>query len=272
MTRDEEVLRRVLHAAADSIEPAPDGLTLIRARVTSPRSASVAWLLGFGSALAGFALLGLRAAAPAWARLTPWLRPVLEPVQAWFADDGARHARRRPLWRRPSVAIAAVVFAAAATGIVASGLPSAISQSSAPGSAARADGPVTGQRTSGLNGSGQPYGSSPSGRHGRRGATATPSPSCSPSGKKSGTTPSPSQAPSQTPSPTPSATPSPTASPSPTPSPSAPTDGTLQGTSPGTTLPGAEISPPAGTQALSGQALSGTGSAPEATPSPTPSC
>lgn len=271
MTRDEEVLCRVLHAAADSIEPAADGLTRIRARVTSPRPASVAWLLAFASAVAGFALRGFQATAPARARLAAWLRPVLEPLQAWFADDGARHARRRPLWHRPSVAIAAVVVAAAATGIFASGLPSAISQSSAPNSANPAGGPVTGQRTSGLNGSGQPYGSSPAGRRGRRGATATPSPSCSPSGKK-GTTPSPSSGPSQSPSPTPSPTASPTSSPSPTASPTAPSDGTLQGTSPGGTMPGGEISPPAGTQALSGQALTGTGSVAEASPSPTPSC
>ena len=59
MTRDEEVLRRVLHTAADSIEPGADGLARIRSRVTSPRPASVAWLLtGPGAAgwLAGWTL------------------------------------------------------------------------------------------------------------------------------------------------------------------------------------------------------------------------
>ena len=274
MTRDEEALRRALHSAADSIEPAPDGLTRIRERVAARRHAPAGWLLAGGTGLAGLAVPRLHAAG---SRVAELLRAVLQPLLDWFADEGPRHARRRPVWRRPAVAISAVVFIAAAAGIAASGLPSEIAQNSATNSATKADGAVSGHGGSGVNGSGQPYGSSSVGRHG----AATPSPSCSPSasrGKSSGshgnTNPSPTQSPSSSASPAQS--PSPPASPSPsTPTPTEPSSegsvGNLQGTLPGSPDQPAST-PSTGTQAESATRLAGSGSATQASPSPSPSC
>jgi hypothetical protein len=274
MTRDEEVLRRALHSAADSIEPAQDGLTRIRERVTERRRA-FGWLLASGTGLAGSALPRLHDAG---GRLAELLRGVLQPLLDWFADDGPRHARHKPIWRRPAVAISAVVFVAAAAGIAASGLPSEIAQNSTSTSATQAGGAVSGHGGSGVNGSGQPYGSAAAGRHGRRG-TATPSSSCSPSASRAKSSSSPNgPSPSTTPSPSPSSAPSPTPTPSLTPSPTpSPTDSStggsvsnLQGTLPGSPdQPGG--SPPAGTQAVGAARLGGSGSADRTPPSPAPS-
>jgi hypothetical protein len=41
----EDRLRRALRAAADSVEPSPDGLGRIRARLTPPRPVVAAWMV-----------------------------------------------------------------------------------------------------------------------------------------------------------------------------------------------------------------------------------
>ena len=46
----EESLRRALREAADSVEPADDGLQRIRARLTTPRPLLVAWIMAGYSA------------------------------------------------------------------------------------------------------------------------------------------------------------------------------------------------------------------------------
>src|SRR5260370_38398735 len=106
----DEIVRRALHAAADSIEPGEAGLERIRARLTGPRPMPVAWMVAGYSAVARRALGGLQSV---WA----WLKTVLGPVGEPF-----RAARPGPLhWRRlaglppaPVLAIAAFPVAAGA--------------------------------------------------------------------------------------------------------------------------------------------------------------
>src|SRR5258708_39577556 len=76
MTRyEEEILRRALHAAADRIEPAPDGLERIRARLSKPRPLAVAWLMVCWTGVAQPALLRMEpAVASLFERLGAWLR------------------------------------------------------------------------------------------------------------------------------------------------------------------------------------------------------
>src|SRR5260370_8948974 len=76
MTRyEEETLRRALHAAADRIEPAPDGLERIRARLSKPRPLAVAWLMVCWTGVAQPALLRMEpAVASLFERLGAWLR------------------------------------------------------------------------------------------------------------------------------------------------------------------------------------------------------
>src|SRR5215475_3623657 len=63
----EELLRRALHSAADSVEPAGDGLERIRAGLTTPHSLPVAWVM------AGYSEVARRAqgllSAMTWRRL-----------------------------------------------------------------------------------------------------------------------------------------------------------------------------------------------------------
>src|SRR5260370_42647578 len=73
MTRyEEETLRRALHAAADRIEPAPDGLERIRARLSKPRPLAVAWLMAGWTGVAQPALL----------RMEPAVASLFEPLGA----------------------------------------------------------------------------------------------------------------------------------------------------------------------------------------------
>ena len=128
----EDILRRVLRTAAESIEPAADGLELIRRRVDARRhspfmlSEFLVWfqpiLLRLGTT-AATALAWLRAllgrlrlpakAGPVLARLRPvvaWLRPVLTPAGAQAARERrlAAHRNQPPptglrAWLRPAV-------------------------------------------------------------------------------------------------------------------------------------------------------------------------
>ena len=69
----EEMLRRTLHAAAESVEPADDGLQRIRARLTAPRPLLAAWVMAGYSAGASRALSALLA-------ISAWLRGVRRAV------------------------------------------------------------------------------------------------------------------------------------------------------------------------------------------------
>src|SRR5882724_9530506 len=126
MNRDyDAILRQALHAAADSVEPSPDGLERIRARIgRSP-------VLSFASAAAW--------SADATARIAAWTGPVLRaiaevfwsvvdrfrPVESGPDDDGPRFG-----WLRPMAAMGTAIFVVAAGAFAIMTLPQAISSSS----------------------------------------------------------------------------------------------------------------------------------------------
>lgn len=232
--REEEALRRALHAAADSLDPAADGLTRIRARLSPPRPLGLAWVIALWAALAGFATLRLE---PAFGWLGERVRPALGALRTWFSGTGARHRRHRvwrhrrhrAWWQQPLVAIAAVVVIAAAAGISLSGLPSEISQDTTQSQTSHEGGRAGGGQGSGLNGAGQPYAPG-TGKHSKTASPPAPGTPSASSTKAGGATPSP-LPPSPTPSLSPSASPTPTQSPSPTPTPTpSPSDSADSGT------------------------------------------
>jgi hypothetical protein len=103
----DEILRRALHAAADSVEPAEDGLERIRARVTRPRTVPVAWIL------AGYAEVARRMQGGLQAT-TAWLKTVPGAVREGFgAARPGPHGRRLARLRWAAV-LAFAVFAVAA--------------------------------------------------------------------------------------------------------------------------------------------------------------
>jgi hypothetical protein len=236
----EEILRRELHAAAESIEPALDGLTHIRARMSTPRPLAIAWLMVGWTSVGQPVLLRLdevlvafgdwlRAAArpvieplqPVADRLRPAIQPALSKMGALFAPRTESSGRpSRYAWLRPVVVMAAVVAVAVAGGFALSGLPRQIQQAAQSMLSNPSHTAKNGQG-SGLTGNGKPIPPP-----GVVSPTPKPSASCSPSPKHKAT-PSPSTTPSPTPSPTPTPTvgsspsPSPPVSPSPTPSDSA---------------------------------------------------
>ncbi len=127
----EDVLRRVLRTAAESVEPAADGLELIRRRVDARRPSpfmlteflvwfqpillrletSAAAMLAWVAALSGRLQLPARV-GPAAARLRPlvaWVRPVLTPADSKAARERPRAAHRNQppptglrAWLRPA--------------------------------------------------------------------------------------------------------------------------------------------------------------------------
>ena len=134
----EELLRHALRAAADSVEPAGDGLERIRARLTSPRPAVAAWMMSgaepaalrFKPVLTWFRLrigpvpgrigpvfgrIGptLGRIGPAFGRIGP-LSSRIGPALGWAGQAAARLRPRgdaigaRP-WLRPAAALAAFV-------------------------------------------------------------------------------------------------------------------------------------------------------------------
>src|SRR5580692_7648361 len=126
----DEILRRELHAAAQSIEPAADGLNRIRERLSPPRPVAVAWLMVGWTRVGQPALLRIDELLVAFGE---WLRPVLQPtwsrVRALFTprtESGGRPSRYA--WLRPALAMAAVVAVAVAGGFALSGLPRQIQQ------------------------------------------------------------------------------------------------------------------------------------------------
>ena len=129
----EERLRSALRAAADSIEPAADGLGRIRARLTPPRPVIAAWMVSWTEPV----MLRLRLAVP-WLRLRLGLahgrigpvagraRPALGQLGTLFGGTGTAPTPIRPTsgnlraasykvpvraaaWLRPAAAIAAFV-------------------------------------------------------------------------------------------------------------------------------------------------------------------
>src|SRR6204780_2697237 len=136
-------LRTEFHPAAESFEPAADGLNRIRGRLSPPRPLAVAWLMVGWTSVGQPALLRideLLVAFGEWLRATlrpvsdllhpvaQRLRPVLQPAwnkaRALFTprtESGGRPSRYA--WLRPALAMAAVVAVAGAGGFAPSGLP-----------------------------------------------------------------------------------------------------------------------------------------------------
>jgi hypothetical protein len=226
----EEILRRELRAAAESIEPAGDGLMQIRARLSAPRPLAVAWVM------VGWTTVG----QPALGRMdrvlgavAEWLRPALLPaaerldpvfrnVRAVFTPrTGPSGRASRYAWLRPALAMAAVVAVVVVGSFALAGVPNGMISQVGNVFGSPAHSSHSGGHGQGVTGRARPI---PTSSSGNGAPSPSPSPGCSPSATPKPTpTPTPTQ-PVSTPSPTPS-NPSPTQTPSPTPSPSpSPTD------------------------------------------------
>jgi hypothetical protein len=255
----EERLRRALRAAADSVEPAADGLGRIRARLTPPRPVIAAWMVSQAEP----AVLRLRLAVT-WLRLRLGLtdgrigpvagraRPALGRIRAAFTGivPARSEPRARGAWLRPVGAMAAFVV------IIGSGALAIarLQQTAAPIGNTTALGnsrPHASHRsTTGLAGAGTPselkktgWPLAPLTPHFSTGlpapeprkASPAPSSTCPPSPKSSPT-------PSPTPTPT---SPSPSVSPSPTPTPTSPSPSVSP-----TSTPTDSVSPTPGASAM----------------------
>ena len=250
----DEILRRALHTAAGSVEPADDGLDRIRARLTTPRPLPVAWVMAVCAAVAR-RVAGARPAVSGWWQSLPGVRRGPAPG----------HARPSPWRLRPAAVLAMAAFVVAAGVIALTPLPQqAMSQTaslihslsggrpSVPGAAV--GGGVNGQGSGLAAGGGSQPGAAPSGpgsQSSAASACATPPPAAlapvpcpSPSASASGTAcPTSAAAPASSPGATPSTTPSGSAAPvgcpgTPASSPPATTP------SPTPTSPGPTTSPP----------------------------
>ena len=303
----EDILRRALHAAAESVEPAPEGLTQIRARLSTPRPVAVAWLLAGWETASQFVMLRLESALdwlanslhtamrtadgllyPVAERLRPVterLQPLAErlrPALAWLiagvawlgrmirpAQAGSEERRSRYAWMRPAIAMAAVVLVAVVGGFALSGLPNVISQS---GLNVFSSG---GQTTKGNGGGPHNSGVNGNGTHlqpssgpsGKNGASPTPTASCRPKAK-----PKPKLSPTVSPSLQPTVQPT---SPSPTsPSPTSPSPTSPAPSSPPTTSGPEQSSSATQSAQVSALVIIGarSGSAAAASPTPSPTC
>jgi surface antigen len=194
---DEDLLRRALHAAADSVEPSDDGLERIRARLRAPHPRPVAWMLAAYSEMPHRALGALHSG---WV----WLRTVLGTAhERWRARPGTLH---RQAHLAPAGVATAIITAALLVVMTASALTlrQTFVHAGVPIRGAEGSGP-SGAGGPGLNGNGSQFSSG-----GQAVTGTTPS------------TPSRSTRPSSPPTPIASASPSSLASPSPTASPSSP--------------------------------------------------
>src|SRR5450755_631947 len=242
----DEILRRALHAAANSVEPAEDGLERIRARLTSPYPTPLAWVMAGCSQVARYTAGVLQS-------VLAWPETVLGPVRERFrsAQPGPPPGRRRARLR-PAAAAAIAAFAVIAGALALTPLPrQAISQTAAFVRYLENGGSAGGTAEPGGSGHGAgvpPGGAAvpstahgkPAHRHLASAPCAAPTPALTRSAAPSGTV-----CPSPTGSPSPTASPSATASPSPTGSPSLTASPGLSAASPGLSAasPGLSASP-----------------------------
>ena len=231
----DEFLRRVLQEQANAFEPAGDGLERIRARLTRPRPAPVAWVMALFSG-AWRRVQGRVLSASAWLRTLAgstserFRPPRGGPPQRWH---GARlrgwHGARPQRWRSPAVLAACAAIAVVAGVLALTPLPqqtvsgtAGLIRSLGGGHAGGGAGQGGGQAAGGSGG--QPVSgaasSSPPGKQARRHPSASPGPSTVPSPTPDSGSASPSPAASSSPAPASSSTPCPSASASPSPSPS----------------------------------------------------
>ena len=289
----EQALRRVLHAAADGIEPVGDGLERIRARLTAPQPLPLAWLLAAYAACCRTALSWLEplsgqvkarsVPAASWAQAGSSLR-ALAQQRAGPGPPGTLGALaerfrlrsappRRHGWLRPAAAMAVAVCVIAAGVLATRGLPNAITSSGLYRNVTRNGSHSGTGRPGSLNGQGTRVPSGPS----RSGGATSAVPggqmpgniTCPPSiGNVSGSGgagTSPAVSPSPTASPSPASTdpvsPSPRASPSPTPSPTvSPSTSPSPSPSPAASPASGSASGAPGSSASSGSAWPGAAS------------
>jgi hypothetical protein len=159
----EELLRRALRVAADSVEPAGDGLERIRARLTTPRPAVAAWMMS-GTEPAVLRLRPLLTSLrPLLTRLQPLLtrlRPLLtrlrqvteSALDRLWANRGA--PRTHPAWLRPAAAMAAFVVIIGSGALAIRALQHTIRQTGVPTSLGVTEGTSSGQSGRGLNSKG----------------------------------------------------------------------------------------------------------------------
>ena len=294
----EDILRRALHAAAESVEPAAEGLTQIRARLSAPRPLALAWLIAAWETVSQFVMLWLEAVLdwlgsslrtaprtmdgllyPVTERLRPVterLQPLAErlrPALAWLiaamawlgrmirpAQAGSEERRPRYPWVRPAIAMAAVVLVAVVGGFALSGRLNQISQAAS--SVFSSGGQTAKSNGGGTHTSGVNGGGTPiptsPGPSGRNGGSPTPTSSCTPTAK-------PTSHPTVSPSSPVPTTPVPTTPPPTTPPPTTPpaTSG------PNQSISSASIQTAQDSAVVVVGALSGSGAA--ASPSPSPS-
>jgi hypothetical protein len=301
----EDILRHALRAAAEAVEPAPEGLTQIRARLSTPRPLAFAWLLAGWETASQFVMLRLETTLdwlanslhtalrtadgllypvaermrPLTERLRPalpwliaavaWVRRVIQPTQA-----GSEERRVRYAWVRPAIAMAAVVLVAVVGGFALSGRLNQISQaaSSVFSSGQTTTGKGGGTHNTKVNG-GAPGPQPSSGPSGKNGTSPAPTHSCRPTAKAK-PKPSPTVTPStlsptiQPTTPTPT-TPSPSS-----PSPSSPSPTTPPPTSGPEQSQGTPSAPATQSAQLSALVIiaARSGSAAAASPTPSPTC
>jgi hypothetical protein len=226
----DDILRRVLHAAAESVEPSADGLERIRERLGRPPLLSFSSVAGWYSVAAvrftGWAVPAFGTACEIFWALVDRFRPL---------DTPPGHAKPGMRWLRPVTATAMAIFLVSAGAFAAMAIPRITAQNASDA------GGATGSNGSG-GGAGNLAGKGstklPS-HSGSAGLTGTASPTTSVASKchaTSSTTPtimptastSPPASTSTSPTPTPTSTspsPSPTStSPSPTSSGTSPTE------------------------------------------------
>jgi hypothetical protein len=286
----EERLRTALRAAADSVEPAADGLGRIRARLRPPRPVIAAWMVSGTEP----AMLRLRLAVT-WLRLrlglahgrtgpvAGWAWPALGRITAAFTGimPARGEPRTRAAWLRPAGALAAFVVIIG-SGALAIGR---LQQQASPFGPAAQTGRIGGHQSKsgagGLTGAGAPREMKNTGwllvPLTPRVSTGLPAPNPT----KASPAPSSTCPPSPTPSPTPTPTsPSPSATPTPTPTPTSPSPSATPTPTPTPTgsespSPGASAMPtssgaPAGASVNTVAYLGGPVSGSTVSPSPGP--
>lgn len=278
-TGQDSALRAALFAAAESVEPADDGLARIRSKITEGQAGKSHWHFG------------VRAPGESWWRslLPPqgWLPAVAAAVVNRFRPDPNKAGWFG--WMRPAAAVGTGLFVVTAASWAVAALPAAISPSNGTTGSVKPSAPTKTHHpkhsgspgfTSSGSGSTGPSGQS-GGKQGGGGPAPSGTASCSPSGSQSAT---PSGSPSTSGTPTDGGSPSPSDSsttPTGTPSSSDSTTPASQGSSSSSPSPGAAPSSgasgsttdPASVRQFGVEAVRATlvgGTTPSASPTPAP--
>jgi hypothetical protein len=229
---DEAMLRSVLHAAADQVEPRADGLERIQRRLARPRPVAVAWAMITWTRLSMRVSTGLQFFVD---------RAVTEyrlATERFMPPPANRNGRTRLVWLRPVSAMAVSVAIIGAVIYMAAGFSQVASPSSSDsgslhsgrhnGASNQQGGPGRSQAQSGFPQTGR-SGRSSGSPNGSNCSTGTSTPTSPPSTILPPSSSAPtisSPTPSHSPSPTPTLTTPPTPTPTPTSTSSNPGSGT----------------------------------------------